>query len=152
MFAAMEYHLKGGFSFQLAILSIKIDKKHQVSITSARKISNQVRQITRKKAKQIKNKVNKRRKFNQIYYYLFTRKTTLVKKKERASTIQVHTRSFFERRKESQHCLKGEMKRRKKKLMTIFSISDADLLYLLIIYTNSKEEQKKNSHERKLQI
>lgn len=41
MFAAMEYHLKGGFSFQLAILSIKIDKKkHQVSITSARKISN----------------------------------------------------------------------------------------------------------------
>lgn len=27
MFAAMEYHLKGGFSFQLAILSLKIDKK-----------------------------------------------------------------------------------------------------------------------------
>lgn len=27
MFAAMEYHLKGGFSFQLAILSIKIERK-----------------------------------------------------------------------------------------------------------------------------
>lgn len=42
--------------------------------------------------------------------------------------------------------------------MTIFSISDADLLYLLIIYTNSKEvriaerkKKDKNSHERKLQ-
>lgn len=36
MFAAMEYHLKGGFSFQLAILSIKIDKKNIKSASPLR--------------------------------------------------------------------------------------------------------------------